>query len=72
MGPGFNCTLIYYNTPVFFKVSQLGDNDYFAESLDSKLANFTLKKRHGEWFADSETTHSLAVQIGKQIDKLTT
>jgi hypothetical protein len=66
----FICTILLYNTPVFYKISQIDDNDYFAEPKDSKLQSFTLKKRYGEWFAESQTTHSLAVQIGKQIDKI--
>ncbi len=64
-----NCTVLYYNTPVFYKVSQIGDNEYFAEAADNKMINFKLNKRYGEWFGESETSHYLAAQIGKQIDK---
>ncbi len=70
MIPVFNCTVLYYNTPVFYKVSQIGDNEYFAEALDDKLISFRLNKKYGEWYGESETSHFLAAQIGKQIDKL--
>ena len=65
----FTCTVLYYNTPVFYKVSRIGDNEYLAEAIDNQLINFKLNKRYGEWFGESETSHFLAAQIGKQIDK---
>ncbi len=66
---GLTCTVLFYNTPVFYKVSQIDENDYLAESNDRNHGSFTLKKRFGQWLAESQTTHSLAIQIGKQIDK---
>ena len=51
------------------KVSKIDENDYLAESNDRNHGSFTLKKRFGQWIAESQTTHSLAIQIGKEIDK---
>lgn len=65
----FNCTVLYYNTPVFYKVTRIDDNEYFAKALDENLISFKLKKRYGQWYGESETSHYLAIQIGKQIDK---
>jgi hypothetical protein len=65
----FICTVLYYNTPVFYKVSQLTDTEYFAQSIDDKLISFKMKKDYGTWYGEGETSHSLAAQIGKQIDK---
>ena len=65
----FTCTVLYYNTPVFYKVSLLDDDEYFAQAVDNNLISFKLKKRYGEWYGESETSHTLAIQIGKHIDK---
>ena len=69
MNPVFKCTVLYYNTPVFYKVSQISSDEYFAEALEGNQINFKLFKRYGEWYGESETSHFLAAQIGKQIDK---
>ena len=64
-----NCTVLYYNTPVFYKVSQIGENEYFAEAIDSTLISFKMKREQGTWYGEGETSHHLAAQIGKQIDR---
>jgi|GEM_PF-2278539 len=69
MKPAFTCTVLYYNTPVFYEVSPLDNNEYFAQAVDSSLISFKLKKRYGQWYGESETSHTLARQIGKHIDK---
>ncbi len=61
----FNCTVLYYNTPVFYKVTRIDANEYFAKALDDNLISFKLKKRYGQWYGESETSHYLASQIGK-------
>ena len=69
MKPLFTCTILYYNTPVFFKISQIDADKYHAEPVNSFLNDFIVKKQLGQWYGESETTHSIAIQIGKQIDK---
>jgi hypothetical protein len=64
-----NFTVFFYNTPVFFKVSKIDDVDYFAEPLDEKSSAFRFRKRYGKWYADGQSSHMLADQIGKLIDK---
>ncbi len=72
MKPVFNCTVVFYNTPVFFKVTQLDDNEYLAEPVDNELQAFRFKKKYGEWYAEGQTTHALAIQIGNLIDRSNT
>jgi len=66
----FNATAFYYNTPVFYRVSQINQNAYFAEPTDSTMRSFELKKFAGTWTAEGGYTDFQALQIGEQIDKL--
>ena len=65
-----NATAFYNNTPVFYKVSQIEHNVYFAQCVSPDMKDFKLKKILGCWIAESEYTHDQAAQIGKQIDRL--
>ncbi len=66
----FNATAFFNNTPIFYKVSQIEQNVYYAESFNGQMKDFRLKKILGCWIAESEYTHDQAAQIGKQIDRL--
>jgi hypothetical protein len=66
----FDFTAFYYNTPVFYKISKLGNQEYFAEPADKNMRPFTLKKQSGYWISESGYSHRHAIQIGETIDKL--
>ncbi|MEJ7766530.1 MAG: hypothetical protein WKF89_01875 [Chitinophagaceae bacterium] len=66
----FNFTVLFYNTPVFYKVSQIDKNEYYAEPRDSNLASFKFMKKSDQWISESLITRAQARQIGLQIDHL--
>lgn len=66
----FNFTVLFYNTPVLYKVSQISKDEYYAEPKDRNLMSFKFMKKCGEWFSESVTTRAQAKQIGEQIDQL--
>lgn len=66
----FNFTVLLYNTPVLYKVSQINKNEYYAEPKDTNLMSFKFMKNCGKWFSENVTTRAQAQQIGKQIDHL--
>lgn len=66
----FYVTAFYYNTPVFYKVSQINQCEYYAEPTDKNMRSFTLKKCTGIWISEGGYTEWQAAQIGEKIDKL--
>ncbi len=68
----FDFTAFYYNTPVFYKIYKIGDNEYFAEPTDPNMRKFTLRKKFGYWVSEGGYTERHAVQIGETIDKFET
>ena len=65
----FNLTVNYYNVPVQYRISQIGLNEYYAESTDKKIERFTLKKCSGVWISRGGAIQLQAAQIGEKIDK---
>jgi hypothetical protein len=66
----FNFTVLFYNTPVYYKVSHISNNEYYAEPKDSHLVSFKFMKKRGQWYTDSVNTRVQARQIGYQLDQL--
>jgi hypothetical protein len=66
----FNVIAFYHNTPVFYRISQNGLNEYFAEPSDNNMKSFTLKKFSGVWISEGGYTEWQAAQIGEKIDKM--
>lgn len=66
----FNITAFYYSTPVFYKVSQISQTEYFAEPGDKTMRSFVLKKFSGTWVGEGGYTDFQALQIGEQIDRM--
>lgn len=65
----FNLTALYYNSPVQYRISQIGLNEYYAESMDAKVERFTLKKCSGVWISKGGVIELQAAQIGEKIDQ---
>jgi len=66
-----NTIAFYYTIPVFYKISQINQYEYYAEPTDKNMKCFNLKKYAGIWIAEGGYTDWQASQIGEQIDKLT-
>ncbi|MEO6000993.1 MAG: hypothetical protein ABIN89_29370 [Chitinophagaceae bacterium] len=65
----FSLTVYYYNNPVQYRISQIGLNEYYAESADKKIERFTLKKCSGVWISKGGVIQWQAAQVGEKIDK---
>ncbi len=66
----FNLTAYYYSNPVHYRISQIGPNEFYAESPDKNLERFTLKKCSGVWISKGGVMQLQAAQIGEKIDKI--
>ncbi len=66
----FILTANYYNNPVQYRISQIGHNEYYAESTDKKIERFTLKKCSGVWISHGGVIQLQAAQIGEMIDRV--
>lgn len=66
----FNLTAFYNSNPVQYRISQIGPNEFFAESTDKKMERFTLKKCSGVWISKGGVIEFQAAQIGEKIDKV--
>lgn len=66
----FSLTAFYFNNPVQYRISQIGINEYYAESADKKVERFTLKKCSGVWISRGGAAQFQAAQIGEKIDKV--
>jgi hypothetical protein len=62
-------TAFYYNTPVFYKIHQITESEFYAEPTDITMKSFKLRKQYGTWTSEGGYTHDQALQIGKEIDK---
>ena len=65
----FNLTVTYYNVPVQYRISQIGLNEYYAESINKKIERFTLKKCSGVWISKGGVVQWQAAKVGEKIDK---
>ncbi len=65
----FNLTAFYHNNPVQYRISQIGINEYYAESPNKEIERFTLKKCSGVWIPRGGAIQLQAAQIGEKIDK---
>ena len=66
----FNLTANYYDNTVSYRISQIGHNEYFVESVNKNLEKFTLKKCSGVWISQGGVVQLQAAQIGEKIDKV--
>lgn len=66
----FKVSALYYNKPVFYKISQISQFEYYAEPVEEQLASFTLRKCSDVWVSKGGSTEWQAAQIGEKIDKL--
>ena len=66
----FKVTALYYNKPVFYKISQISQFEYYAEPVEEQMPPFTLKKCSDIWISKGGYTEWQAAQIGEKIDKL--
>ena len=58
----------YYNTPVFYKVSRISDNEYFAEPHDHSMSSFILQKNTGTWTSAGFPHKRQVKEVGKRLD----
>lgn len=65
-----NVTVVFYGTPVFYKVSKINESDYYAEPTDKSMRSFVLRKSAGTWISEGGSTEWQAAQIGEKIDRL--
>ena len=65
----FSLTVYYNNNPVQYRISQIGLNEYYAESADKKIERFTLKKCSGVWISKGGVIQWQAARVGEKIDK---
>ena len=66
----FSVSANYYNNTVQYRISQIGHNEYFAESPEKGIEKFTLKKCSGVWISHGGVIQLQAAQIGEKIDKV--
>ena len=65
----FETTAFSYNNPVFYRISELSDNEYLAEPIEQCWKAFKLHKQGGHWIAEGSSSQHHADQIGMQIDR---
>ncbi len=66
----FDITVLYYSTPIFYKIYKIDNVEYFARPSDENMRPFKLKKDFGYWVSEGGYTHRLAIEVGKEIDRL--
>ena len=66
----FSLSANYYNNTIQYRISQIGHNEYFAESPVIGIEKFTLKKCSGVWISHGGVIQLQAAQIGEKIDKV--
>ena len=65
----FETTAFSYNFPVFYRINQISQHEFQAESVQTTHKSFNLRKQNGHWIAEGTYTQHHADQIGKQIDQ---
>ena len=66
-------TLIFaYNTPVYYKIHQIGNNEYHAEPLEENRRPFNFRKdnENNVWIAEGNYSQHQAEQLGEKIDRI--
>lgn len=64
----FETTAFSYNYPVFYRINQISQNEFQAESVQTTHKSFNLRRHNGHWIAEGTFTQHHADQIGKLID----
>ena len=65
----FETTAFSYNNPVFYRISEISENEYLAEPIEQNRKPFRLHKQSGHWIAEGSSSQHHAEQIGMDIDK---
>ena len=66
----FEITAFSYNYPVFYRINQISQDEYQAESVQNTHKSFNLRRQNGHWVAEGTFTQHQAEQIGKEIDQV--
>ena len=66
----FKTIVFAYNSPIYYKVHQVGNNEYHAEPLEETRKPFNFRKHDETWIAEGNSSQHHAQQLGEKIDRI--
>ena len=66
----FKTIVFAYNSPIYYRVHQINNNEYHAEPMEENRKAFNFRKHDQTWIAEGNSSQHHAQQLGEKIDRI--